>query len=73
VVGVDERGDLRLVDMTFVKVRLRRLAKPPDADVFSWKTYAGPDAKVSETPLVPPSELKSSEKERPASATRRRE
>jgi hypothetical protein len=50
VVGVDSRGDVRLVETKFVRVRLRRTEAAPDASVFDYRTYAPSDVEVVEAP-----------------------
>lgn len=73
VVGVDARGDLRLVETPFVKAKLRRLERAPDGDVFAWRSYAPGDAAVVATRL-PGAEIRpSGEGETSRPTTRRRE
>lgn len=54
-VGVDERGDLRLVEVHLFRILLKRLPTPPDPSAFQWRTYAAPDAEVREVELPSPS------------------
>jgi hypothetical protein len=53
-VGVDEAGDLRLIEVNIFRILLRKMKTPPDPARFSFRAYSPPDAELRRLDTRPP-------------------